>query len=366
MKNIENVLKIDKLHPYPAKYTVDMVEKYIQKYTNENDTIMDPFVGSGTTLLAAKYMNRKSYGFDINPIAFIISKVKSNNYNINDKVALELFISIINDFFKNIDNEKFEYVYYETINHWFKDFVIKALSAIRHCINLYSSNEKMRDLYYMTMSNIIITVSNQESDTRYSAKDKNNIKTYNDVLSLFEKKLNISFSLLIKDDLNNINTKVFLKDSNLINKTLKKGSIDLLITSPPYPNTYDYYLYHKHRMLWLGYDFKPVMVSEIGSRREFSSLKKEGSKFLDDLYSILKSADYSLKKGAYIVIIIGDGKISGEIYDSKETTIKIANRLNWKIVEESYTELDSTSKSFQKSFRTKGKKEHFLVFQKED
>jgi len=27
MKNIENVLKIDKLHPYPAKYTVDMVEK---------------------------------------------------------------------------------------------------------------------------------------------------------------------------------------------------------------------------------------------------------------------------------------------------------------------------------------------------
>ena len=114
----------------------------------------------------------------------------------------------------------------------------------------------------------------------------------------------------------------------------------------------------------MGYDFKPVMEKEIGSRREFSSLKKNADKFTDDLYNILKSANVSLKKGAHIVIIIGDGKISGNKYDSRENTIKIANKLNWELVEERYTELDKTSKNFQQSFRTKGKKEYFLVFKK--
>ena len=68
--------------------------------------------------------------------------------------------------------------------------------------------------------------------------------------------------------------------------------------------------------------------------------------------------------GAHIVIIIGDGKIAGEKYDSREHTLLIAEKLKWKLVEEKYTELDKTSRNFQQSFRTKGKKEYFLVFEK--
>lgn len=364
--SLERVLKIDKIHPYPAKYTVDMVGEYIKKYTKETDNILDPFIGSGTTILAAKYLNRNSFGFDINPVAYIISKVKSNSYLSSDEENIEKFLKKTKEFFINIENNDFEMMNYETINHWFKQIAIDSLSALRHCIHKFNKDESLKDLYYLAMSNIIVTVSNQESDTRYSAKDKNNFKSHLDILELFEKKLTTSYKLLLDDDKNTSKSEVHLKDSNLIDKTLEKESIDLLITSPPYPNTYDYYLYHKHRMLWLGYDFKPVMEAEIGSRREFSSLKKNSKKFEDDLYSIFLSSNYALKKGAHVVIIIGDGKISGELYDSKETTLKIATKLGWKLVEEKFTELDSTSRSFQQSFRTKGKKEHFLVFKKEE
>jgi len=106
------------------------------------------------------------------------------------------------------------------------------------------------------------------------------------------------------------------------------------------------------------------MASEIGSRREFSSLKKKADKFTNDLYNIFKSANFSLKNGAHIVIVIGDGKIAGEKYDSRENMLEIAKKLKWILVEEKSTQLDETSRNFQQSFRTKGKKEYFLVFKK--
>ena len=363
MISIDDLNKIDRIHPYPAKYTVEMLEYYIKKYTKENDYILDPFVGSGTTLLAARWLKRKSVGFDINPVAYQISKVKTNTYTESDLKEINNFEKKTTYFFKNIDNEKFEEIYYESINHWFRDNVIKGLSAIKYCIKTFKSEERIIDLCYLAFSIVILPLSNQESDTRYSAIDKGSISV-NEVLKIYINKLKDIFktALLLKNM--NCNSDVYLMDSNLINKKLEKNSIDFLITSPPYPNTYDYYLYHKHRILWLGYDIKPVMEKEIGSRREFSSLKKEANKFTDDLYKIFLSANYSLKVGAHIVIIIGDGKISGEKYDSREHTLNIASKLNWKLIEESFTELDKTSKNFQQSFRTKGKKEYFLVFEK--
>jgi site-specific DNA-methyltransferase (cytosine-N4-specific) len=363
MKKIDDIIKIDHIHSYPAKYTVEMLEYYIKKYTKETHTILDPFVGSGTTLLAARWYGRKSVGFDINPVAYQISKVKTNTYSNKDYDKFKKFVEDITFFFDTIDDQTFEIVHYNSIEHWFRKKVIFGLSAIRHCIKIYNKEEKMSDLYYLAFSNVILPLSNQESDTRYSAKNKGDI-SLDTILNLYLKKLNEMFKMVILSEGLYKHSKVYLMDSNLIKNTLKKNSVDLLITSPPYPNTYDYYLYHKHRMLWLGYDFKPVMEQEIGSRREFSSLKKKADKFTDDLYKILASANYSLKKGAHIVIVIGDGKIAGEKYESRKKTLQIAEKLNWKLIEEKYTELDKTSRNFQQSFRTKGKKEYFLVFEK--
>ena len=91
MINIEDINKIDRIHSYPAKYTAEMLEYYINKYTKKNDVILDPFVGSGTTLLAARWLERRSVGFDINPVAYQISKVKTNTYNKSDLKKINSF-----------------------------------------------------------------------------------------------------------------------------------------------------------------------------------------------------------------------------------------------------------------------------------
>ena len=42
-----------------------------------------------------------------------------------------------------------------------------------------------------------------------------------------------------------------------------------LVTSPPYPNAYEYWLYHKYRMYWLGFDPIPIRENEIGARPHY-------------------------------------------------------------------------------------------------
>ncbi|HHX24075.1 MAG TPA: site-specific DNA-methyltransferase [Thermoanaerobacterales bacterium] len=50
---------------HPTIYPVEMIERIIKMSTNEGDTVLDPFLGSGTTLVAAKRLNRTGIGFEL-------------------------------------------------------------------------------------------------------------------------------------------------------------------------------------------------------------------------------------------------------------------------------------------------------------
>lgn len=364
--DIELLRKLDRVHPYPAKFPIDLAINYIDKYTEEGDSVFDPFVGSGTTLLAAKVLKRCGYGTDINHVAILISDFKTLDFTQEDLDELKIFIDDLESNSGKYIDEAVRYNY-PSIEHWFCDNAITVLSTIKNKISEIKS-DRQKVFSKLVFSSIVNTVSNQESDTRYAAVEKPNL-TINHIIDIFIKKFKSVLSLLkdiaFEED-NSIQVKPFLQNAKKCNEVIKPNSIDLILTSPPYPNTYDYYLYHKHRMNWLGYDVKYSMEAEIGSRREFSSLKKPQEKFDDDLYEIFEACNKLLKNNGHVVIVMGDGRIQGKTYEAKTNIEKICSRLNWKLVDYSYTNLDDTSRSFQQSYRTKGKKEHVLTFKKEN
>ena len=63
INQVKNVSKKDNPHPCPIPY--ELAERLVLLTTNEGDTVIDPFAGSGTILLAAKNNNRKYIGFEI-------------------------------------------------------------------------------------------------------------------------------------------------------------------------------------------------------------------------------------------------------------------------------------------------------------
>ena len=365
-KNIKEIIQqIDRIHPYPAKFTVDLAEEYILKYTQIFDKVYDPFLGSGTTILAATLKRRNGYGTDINHIAILISKFKILDLKDQDFIELKRFLNLL----KSTTDYSYEALYqYPTIDHWFKFEVIEALTFLNESILKFSKNNSNLDIFLkLVFSSIINNVSNQDSDTRYAAVDKKNANA-SYTIELFIKRLESFIDLysnLERDKKILESSKALLLDSKLCKSFIEDESIDLVFTSPPYPNTYDYYLYHKHRMNWLGYDVKYSMNMEIGSRREFSSLKRPKEKFDSDMLEILSAVGKTVKKSGYVILVMGDGKIQGVKYDAKYNMEFLGKLLGWKLIEYSYTYLDETSRSFQKSYRTKGKKEHIFVFQKE-
>ena len=362
--DIQLIRKIDRVHPYPAKFPVDFALNYISKYTDDNGTVFDPFLGSGTTLLAARILNRIGYGTDVNHIAILISSFKQLKLTQEDIFELHFFIV---QFENNLSNiiQNAKTFNYPSIDHWFCKNAITVLSSIKYAAqDLRNAEQKL--FVNLVFSSIINTVSNQESDTRYAAINKPNM-TIKHIADVFIKKFNAILEMFIVFNntcISNNHIQIYLKDAKQCDQVIPSNSVDLILTSPPYPNTYDYYLYHKHRMNWLECDVKYSMENEIGSRREFSSLKKPQDKFDDDLYAIFSACNKTLKYNGNIVIVMGDGRIQGEIYEAKSHIEKISEKLNWELIDYSYTSLDETARSFQQSYRTKGKKEHILTLKK--
>jgi len=98
------------LHSYWTKQSVDVIKKFIDFYTSENDKILDPFCGTGTTGVAAKTMGRISYLFDISPICCEISKGFTTKINNLDKLDHELkkFKDHLENLSKDLMNIKYD------------------------------------------------------------------------------------------------------------------------------------------------------------------------------------------------------------------------------------------------------------------
>jgi len=78
---------------HPCQLPVHLLERIILMSTDENDIILDPFMGTGTTAIAAKQLGRKFIGFDVDPVYVKLSKNKIKNTKSGSKIS-NLWVSI--------------------------------------------------------------------------------------------------------------------------------------------------------------------------------------------------------------------------------------------------------------------------------
>ncbi|MEM4270606.1 MAG: DNA methyltransferase [Candidatus Pacearchaeota archaeon] len=353
-------------HTYPAKFIPQIPKSTIKALTKEGDTVLDPFCGCGTTLVEAKLLNRNAIGVDLNPIATLVSKAKTHKIN-EEKINFiqNLLIEIKKDISNFYNKEKTNIVYeipsFNNINHWFQSNVLNELGIIKAHINKIN-DENLRNYLYTAFSSIIVSVSNQESDTRFAAINKD-IKPFRTFFE-FSKKIedmNNRMKEFIKKA-SDSDVKVFTADTQKMD-FLIDNSVDHIVTSPPYANTYDYYLYHKFRMYWLGYDVKLVQDKEIGSRNRHSSKKEDISTFKEELSNCLNEMSRVLKKDKFAVIVIGDSVIRGKLIRANELMKEIASKNNFRFIKEISYNLKENSKMFNPKFTNGDKLEHVMFFQ---
>ena len=117
-------------HRYPAKFIPQIARKLIEDYApNKTQVVCDPFGGCGTTLVEAKLLGHKSIGFDINPIAKLITQAKTTP--IKPK-TLANYQQRFLQYYE--DTPKIFYEHHHRIDYWFEPQIIQELDRIYFAI----------------------------------------------------------------------------------------------------------------------------------------------------------------------------------------------------------------------------------------
>ena len=306
--------KINQLHPYPAKFIEQIPGQLLDIFGIDKELfVMDPFMGSGTTLLEAKRRGLKTVGIDLNPISYLISSVKLNSIPITFLDSVEEVISEVE---YKIEKERIALIKISNAEHWFSNEVHKTLSALIHVIQSKLFCEEELNGLLLALSSIVVKVSYQESDTRYAAKENGYYEK--DVLKFFSQACEKIYKAVYEENIKkSIETDLFLESS--INFDYKKytNKVGAVITSPPYPNAYEYWLYHKFRMEFLGFDPKEVKKEEIGTRtRYFRKTPESIEVFHQQMEKILQMSLDVLVDGGYIAVVVGRSIIRGVEYET--------------------------------------------------
>lgn len=363
--------------PYPAKFPPEPIRRHILKLSKEGDTVLDPFCGSGTVLVEGLLNKRNAYGIDLNPVSALISRAKSNVYSKED---IEYINSLIEElkglkgietfWARNIVTQE-TIPNYKNISLWFKDNMLYELTAIREqYLNNTDINTQLNELLWMAFLKIIVSVSNQDTDTRYTSVDKPElvdgyaIKKFAEALQTYSTKLEEYLPIMKNID---ANIQVFEGDVKNKIQEIENNSIDLVVTSPPYINTFDYYLYHKHRIFWMEKSPQLVRKQEIGCHHRIDSMSydkayKEYYESLNQLFNMLYT---KLKKHAHVVMLIGDGIVKKKLVKADEMINEIGPNNKFSIVEIQSRPIKEVSKGFIKGRNLNKKKHHTIILRRE-
>lgn len=277
------------IHSFPAKFPPQLPRLFIENLTSPGDVVLDPMVGSGTTLLEAYLTGRQAIGLDIDPLALRISTVKV--HPLNAERVLETMHSItknVEQVMQSTDDHNF---YSEFTNHfdeetqrfityWFSPNVYKTLFYLKREIQKIKEAD-LRLFFEVALSSLIITKSGGISlalDLAHTRPHRAKIvsdeygneilrdvpenisptrlklltKTLRPVLAEFEKRVRVNLRGELGRNENIAPPHVIAGDAQHL--PLANETVDLVVTSPPYAsNAIDYMRAHKFSLIWFGY-----------------------------------------------------------------------------------------------------------------
>ncbi|MCR6691415.1 MAG: DNA methyltransferase [archaeon YNP-LCB-003-016] len=359
-------------HPYPARMIPQIANRLITRYSKPGDLVLDPFCGSGGVLVEARLLGRNSVGIDINPLAIIIARAKTTP--INPKLILSSWRELKEKIGEDIRSLRFrefdvEPLRIPNISYWFKPQVAKELTIIRHFLDGVEDS----DLYHFFATCFSVTVrevSNLRTDEFKIYRlppeklEKHNPNVFQIFVENVEERIRRMaefYGLAPKD----VACDVLLGDSRKL--PLKNGSVDLVVTSPPYGDsrtTVAYGQFSKFSSLWLGLDENIVTnvdkISLGGGLRKFKNLpsetlhttieeisrrSKERARetlwYFTDLFECLEQLHGALRRGGYCCFVVGNRTVRRVQVPTDKIIVELGENLGFKHITTIYRRIPS-------------------------
>lgn len=288
-----------------GQFTPEFVEYIINTFAETANTTFDPFCGSGTVLLESVRNGIASTGFEINPAAY----------------AMARFISLST--LSPVERKKLCVSLQEHI---------ASLIGIYHDLPLFESESTFRGSY----KNLLLFA--YDLLTKIDNKNEKVIA----LTCLFHAESNghgalgVTLPRSLEIVTARLNSLPFAKkpivaalcDARMAHLRLN-APVDLIITSPPYINVFNYHQNYRSIMEVLGFNLLKVAASEIGSNR-----KNRGNRFRTvvqyalDMEIALDSFARSLSKNGILVLVVGrESRVRGIPFSNSSILLQVAEEM---------------------------------------
>lgn len=388
-----------KLHSFPAKFPPALPQKFIAELTEEGDVVLDPMMGSGTTILEAYLAGRQSIGFDIDPLALLMARVKVKA--LDKSLMYSIGIEVLNRATEAITKKttrlqselekRFDPKTKGFIDYWFNAETQLELIALLTEIETIQDTD-YREFLYLVFSSIIITKSGGVSialDLAHTRPHKAKVvvsKTGEVLLGKDASKDNVRnikiLTKILRSPLDEFNKRFrqnlrgvieSLRDGlppKLINGnaqelSLLNNSIDLIVTSPPYAsNAIDYMRAHKFSLVWLGYSINSLMNKRrtyIGSEgaidnkvelpdsvltiitqvsNEKALKGRSLHRYYAEMFFVLREMYRVLKPGKAAIVVVGNSILAGQDAKIQRCLVDIGKNLGFEVPKIGIRQLD--------------------------
>ncbi len=317
----ERTKHVHRLHPYLGKFIPQLVEIFLRKYFMPGQTVLDPFCGSGTTLVQANELGINSVGYDISAFNILLSKVKTKEYDIQ---LLSKEMTDILSKFRYLTHDKKQPELWdkysdilelpindnEYLHKWFAPQTLNELLIFRYLIQ--KSDYTNQDLFKIILSRSArsarltthydLDFPKTPQTTSYWCYKHSRMCSPTEEAAKFIFRYSVDTMKRIKE-FSMIRTKAKVEINHDDSRNAKIPFIDGVITSPPYVGLIDYHDQHAYAYHLLG--LKDRREEEIGPASKGSSLKSK-QLYQADIVKVFQNALNSMPSGGKLIIVAHD------------------------------------------------------------
>jgi hypothetical protein len=316
------------IHWYPGRFVSQLPATFIGLLTPPGGVVLDPFVGSGTTLVEAQRLGRRGIGIDLNPIACLITRAKT----------LRLSAKRIEALAATIASDAEDAVHRQMRTHmtlpealsvpptvqgkkWYPTRVLDDLGRLWTVIQTYRTHQRI--LALTVFSAILLPVCRESRHWGYVCDNSEpDGKNAGDVLAEYLavlERLRVAYAERDRESIARTGSFVAPPRAIVICKnaiegidTLPTGSVDLVVTSPPYFGVSDYTKAQRLSMEWLSLDIEPLRLREIGARSK-RHRARAADDYVRELRVVFDGLRRVLKPGGSCVVVVGESATRGSV-----------------------------------------------------
>ena len=285
------------IYPYKGKFHPQMIRALLNIIGLEKgDTVLDPFIGSGTTAVEAQLLGINCIGIDVSPLCVLQSKVKTESIDVLPQIRewKEEIIKRIKPSLFNLEGKTID----DAIN-LIPDEEVKNFYRMAKLVAISDNVRRGREFSNAFLKNLEVMISS--------------ISDYVDII----KELNLKLG------------RIHIKTGDSRALSLNNESIDGIVTSPPYSIALDYVSNDAHALKELGYDLTLIKEKFVGVRGKGQA---RIDLYNDDMKNSLKEMFRILKPQKYAVIVIGNATYMGQEIKTVEFTVNYAEKIGFKLV----------------------------------